>query len=145
MINAGFFRRLIAWLIDHVILSVISLAISIIFGAPIGVTKIFDNSFFAMIGAILSSVLILILFFLQFLYFGFFWSKDGQSIGKRMMGIKVIRFNGHYLSFIAAGLRGTLGYWLSGLIFSLGYIWAALDPRCEAWHDKIFSTWVIRA
>jgi uncharacterized RDD family membrane protein YckC len=37
-------------------------------------------------------------------------------------------------------LRGTVGYWISGLVFGLGFIWAAFDGRKEAWHDKLFDT-----
>ena len=43
------------------------------------------------------------------------------------------------------GFRGTIGYWISGLIFGLGFIWAAFDQDKEAWHDKLFDTWVVQA
>ena len=39
----------------------------------------------------------------------------------------------------------SLGYYISGLLFSLGYIWAIFDPNKEAWHDKLFDTWVVSA
>lgn len=40
-------------------------------------------------------------------------------------------------------LRETVGKILSGMFFSLGYIWAAFDNRKQAWHDKIAGTCVI--
>jgi uncharacterized RDD family membrane protein YckC len=61
------------------------------------------------------------------------------------MNIRVVRDDGSLLTFISAGLRGTFGYWVSSLIFSLGFIWAAFDDRQQGWHDKIFGTRVERA
>jgi len=62
-----------------------------------------------------------------------------------LLKMKVVRQTGaDDLSFIRAGLRGTLGYWLSGLVFGLGYLWALVDPQQETWHDKIFDTWVVK-
>jgi uncharacterized RDD family membrane protein YckC len=49
------------------------------------------------------------------------------------------------MSYVRAALRGTVGYWISGFIFGLGYIWAAFDSDKEAWHDKLFDTSVIEA
>lgn len=50
-----------------------------------------------------------------------------------------------YISFWRAAFRGTLGYIISGFVFSLGFIWAAFDGQKEAWHDKLFDTWVVRS
>ena len=58
--------------------------------------------------------------------------------------IKVVRTDGEPVGFIRSGLRGTVGYWISGLIFGIGYIWAAFDIRRQAWHDKIFDTIVVK-
>jgi uncharacterized RDD family membrane protein YckC len=64
----------------------------------------------------------------------------------KVIGIKVLSRNtGGLLSFVMAGLRGSVGYWISGLICGLGYIWAAFDAKQEAWHDKIFGTTVVTA
>jgi len=57
---------------------------------------------------------------------------------------KVVRQDGGELSFLTAGLRGSLGYWISSLLFNLGFLWAAFDQEKETWHDKIFKTWVVK-
>jgi uncharacterized RDD family membrane protein YckC len=49
------------------------------------------------------------------------------------------------VSFISGALRGTVGYFISSLIFDLGFIWAAFDANQEAWHDKLFDTHVVMA
>lgn len=56
------------------------------------------------------------------------------------MDIRVVQPDGHSLSFVMAGLRGSLGYVLSGLIFGLGYLWFFVDKQQETWYDKIFNT-----
>jgi uncharacterized RDD family membrane protein YckC len=62
----------------------------------------------------------------------------------KLFGIKVISRNtAGLLSFFMAGLRGSIGYWISSLICGLGYLWAIWDARGEAWHDKIFGTTVL--
>ena len=88
--------------------------------------------------------LFIILAFFQFFYFAYFWSRDGQSLGMKLTNVKVVRQQeSDELSFWRAGFRGTIGYYISGLIFGLGYIWAAFDDEKETWHDKLFDTWVV--
>jgi len=63
----------------------------------------------------------------------------------KLTGIKVVQRDGNLQSYVRAALRGTVGYWISALIFGLGFIWAAFDSEKEAWHDKIFDTSVVEA
>ncbi len=37
-----------------------------------------------------------------------------------------------------------LGYYLSMLPFGLGFLWIAIDPRKQGWHDKLAGTVVVR-
>jgi uncharacterized RDD family membrane protein YckC len=86
-------------------------------------------------------LILLVSVLFQFLYFGYFWSRPhGQSVGMKLMAINVTREDGAKLGFMRAGLRGSVGYWISGLVFFLGFIWAIFDKNGEAWHDKIFDT-----
>jgi hypothetical protein len=36
-----------------------------------------------------------------------------------------------------------VGYIISGLALSLGFIWLAFDPKRQGWHDKIARTYVV--
>ncbi len=83
--------------------------------------------------------------FSHFLYFGFLWSRDGQTLGMKLLGIKVVRRGDEPMSFLRSAFRGTLGYYISGFFFCIGFIWAAFDANQETWHDKIFETRVVRA
>ena len=122
----------------------VSIIVMMIFGMIVGISAGGEGFFAQLLSA--ASILALALFALlfQFLYFGYFWSRNGESVGMIPLSIKVVRRNGRPLSFVRAGLRGTVGYWISGLFLGLGYLWAAVDGNKEAWHDKIFDTWVVR-
>jgi uncharacterized RDD family membrane protein YckC len=111
----------------------------------IALTLSLDGGLFQLIARYLAWVTLATLLVLHFLYYGFFWSRDGNTLGMKAFEIKVVRRTPEAkISFFRAGLRGTLGYYISGLVFGLGYLWAAIDRRKEAWHDKLFDTAVVR-
>jgi uncharacterized RDD family membrane protein YckC len=146
MEKAGFFSRLVAYLIDGFLVAIVAGILSWLILMLVGGATIDQNSSF--IGIFTGSYLIiwLVTLVLVFLYFGYFWSASGSSLGMRVVNIKVIRrTEGEAIDFVRAGLRGTFGYWVSGFIFGLGFWWALFDAQKETWHDKIFDTWVVKS
>ena len=134
-----------AWFGDLLVIAAIATIISFILGSAVGLTAGRESAFLGFISVTLAIIWGLSLFLLQFLYFAYFWSKDGQSFGMRWLHIRVVRQNKEdAISFWRAGFRGSIGYWISGLIFYIGYIWAIFDDDSETWHDKIFDTWVVQ-
>ncbi|MCE2473098.1 MAG: RDD family protein [Anaerolineae bacterium] len=67
---------------------------------------------------------------------------NGQTLGKMVFGLRVIKKNGRRVSVLDALLRNVLGYMVSQ-IFLLGYIWAFTDRENQAWHDKMAGTVVV--
>ncbi|MBC7814055.1 MAG: RDD family protein [Burkholderiales bacterium] len=115
--------RFIAIFIDNIILGIIA---AVLFsgaeetGAGVGV----------IIGAI---------------YSWYFWTQqDGQTLGKKLMGIRVIKTTGEKMTAGDAIVR-YIGYYISGAVFALGYIWALFDNDNQGWHDKLASTYVVKA
>lgn len=145
MIKASFFSRFIAWLVDFFAMGIIGGLLGILLSGLLGVSAETGSFVLAALFGTVGLIVWFVILILQFLYFGYFWNKDGQSIGMKITGIKVVRQDGNLMSYVRAALRGTFGYWVSGLIFGLGYFWAAFDSDKEGWHDKIFDTWVIEA
>ncbi|WP_310414366.1 RDD family protein [Chamaesiphon sp. OTE_8_metabat_110] len=140
MNNASFFQRFAAWLIDRVILSILYFLGSLAVGV---VSAVYTSSRIDVPNLLLSAgvgVFMLVSILGDFLYFGYFWSRRERSIGMGIMNIRVVKTDGHPLSFIIAGLRGSVGYYVSGLCFGLGYIWFFVDKQHATWHDKIFNT-----
>lgn len=127
--KASFFSRLIAYLIDMVIVAI-----------PAGIVEIiFTNQSgrISPIGAILYVVI-------AFGYYIYFWSSSGQTLGKKWLGVRVVSTDGEIISAGRAVLR-LIGYAISGLFFGLGFLWAAWDSESQGWHDKIANTYVIQA
>ena len=143
---ASFLSRFFALLIDWVAMGVLAAIVTFIANFCLVATLGTSSDLVAIIAGLTAFLLFIILAVFQFVYFGYFWSKDGESIGMKLLNMKVVRQNeGDTLSFWRAGFRGTIGYWISGLIFGLGFLWAAFDQNKEAWHDKLFDTWVLKS
>jgi uncharacterized RDD family membrane protein YckC len=79
------------------------------------------------------------------LYFCYFWSAQGggQTLGMRVLNLKVVRTDGSALTVLQAFIR-YIGLIVSIACVFIGVIWAAFDANKQGWHDKIASTYVIR-
>lgn len=82
-------------------------------------------------------------FLVGILYNWFFWTRqNGQTPGKKLMGLRVIKADGSQLSDIDALIRA-VGYYVSGMLFGIGYIWAMFDDENRTWHDIFAGTRVV--
>ncbi|MBU2591307.1 MAG: RDD family protein [Nitrospinota bacterium] len=81
-------------------------------------------------------------FFISFLYFVTFWLLGGETIGKKVFGLRVVGENGKALSLKNAILR-YLGYLISSVFF-IGFIWASFDEKKQGWHDRLATSYVVR-
>jgi uncharacterized RDD family membrane protein YckC len=69
--------------------------------------------------------------------------RDGQTLGKKAAGIRVIDLGtGGPLGYGRAFVRW-LGRWVSLLVFGLGYLWMLWDPEKQTWHDKMAGSIVV--
>ena len=77
-------------------------------------------------------------------YFPWFWARSGSTPGMRMNGLRVVRdTDGGPVSGGQALLR-LVGFWVSGAVFYLGFIWIFIDQRHRGWHDLIAGTVVVK-
>jgi len=80
-----------------------------------------------------------VIFFVQV----FFWSR-GQSIGKAILGLRVVdNKRGEKLGFGSMLIRELFAKTGSNLVFYLGNIWVLIDKQNRAWHDKIIDSYVV--
>jgi uncharacterized RDD family membrane protein YckC len=120
--RASFGLRLVAAIIDGLILDVIAFVLYIVLKSA-------------------GSGLSLILGLAYFTYFE--GSPSGQTPGKRVMGIRVIDFRtGGALGYGKALLRW-VGRIVSTIACLLGYLWMLWDKERQTWHDKIAETVVV--
>ena len=69
----------------------------------------------------------------------------GSSVGKRMVGIKIVKADGNQPGCITGVLlREIIGKFISSIIILLGFIWIIIDDKRQGWHDKIAETYVVR-
>ncbi len=69
---------------------------------------------------------------------------DGQTLGKVLCGIRVVRTSDAGRPGFLRSLGRHVASQVSGLAFGLGYLWMLWSPRRATWHDSISSTMVIR-
>jgi uncharacterized RDD family membrane protein YckC len=78
-------------------------------------------------------------------YFTVLEGGPGQTIGKRVVGVRVVRAEGEGpVGYGAAAVRYVSRY-VSAAPCLLGYLWALWDGRRQTWHDKIADTLVVPA
>ncbi len=130
--------RLIAYLIDGFVLG-------IIFGIPyvIGLLLVTmgaggNNSAATLAGG----VIVLVSIVIAVAYKPWMWSRGGQTVGYKVMRLKVVRVHDGGPLSGAQAVGRLLGYIVSS-VFSLGFIWIAFDARRQGWHDKLAGTVVV--
>jgi uncharacterized RDD family membrane protein YckC len=70
------------------------------------------------------------------------WANGGQTLGNFSTMIKVVRKDGSPVTWGKSILR-FIGYLVSGIPLSIGFLWVAFDSHRQGWHDKIAGTYVI--
>lgn len=141
MQHVGFLIRLVAYIIDAIILAIGQGILMAIFGLSSFMTQSGGGSQVS-IGALQIIGFILILVW-DIGYFVYFWSSSGQTPGKMIMGIKVVSVDGGPVSVGKAIVR-LIGYAISGIVIYLGFLWIIWDKEKQGWHDKIASTYVVK-
>lgn len=133
-VRAGVARRLCAFLADLFIVAVVvALALLSVkgFAAQDG-----THSDLVALCWVLSGLVYLVAFFRGL--------SVGQTLGKALCNLRVVdKRDGSVPGIGRMLLRETLGKWVSGLFFSLGYFWAIWDRDGQTWHDKIAGTVVL--
>ena len=69
---------------------------------------------------------------------------DGFTIGKKVLGIKVVSLKGGKVDLLRAFVRPLVKV-LSAVCLGLGYLWMLWDDRSQTWEDKIADTYVVEA
>jgi uncharacterized RDD family membrane protein YckC len=158
-VYATFGQRLLALIIDGIIISIVYFVIltPIITVLGFGIASEAQNldsmteeeatsAAMGMAGGIIAAVgtAILAVYAIQLLYYSIMESSKYQgSVGKIAMGIKVVDLNGNRVSFGTAFIRA-IGKLISGMIMYIGYLMAAFTEKKQGLHDMIASTLVVK-
>jgi uncharacterized RDD family membrane protein YckC len=127
---AGFWRRLAAYLIDSILVSIVG-------GILLAILAGIGGDGGAVIGYLIWIVG-------SFVYYAVMESSEYQAtVGKIALGIQVTDMNGNRVTFGRA-LGRNLAKILSALILYIGFIMAAFTARKQALHDIIANTLVVK-
>ncbi len=74
----------------------------------------------------------------------FLTRNNGQTPGKMLLGIRVIKADGTAISEMDVFMR-YVGYILNSALLMLGWLWAMVDPERQGLHDKLARTYVVHA
>jgi uncharacterized RDD family membrane protein YckC len=149
---AGFWLRLVAFLIDQLVLAIpgfLALVIAVAFfglqlpGPDADLTEIADLTemptprgvFLATEGVLLA---------INWLYFALMESSSWRgTLGKRALGVAVTDLNGKRITFGRASGR-FFGKLLSMMTLGVGYVMAAVTDKKQALHDVLAKCLVVR-
>ena len=151
-VYAGFWRRAVAIALDTLILVIISFIVLILATVIAAYQSSTITSALggpltpADLTTVISPVIliaVLIISVVTFFYYPLLESSSWQAtIGKRLMGLRVVDESGARISFLRA-LARYLSKILSA-VFLIGYIMAAFTSKKQALHDLIAGTLVIK-
>ena len=151
---AGFVTRYIAFLLDVLVVAIASLLFITVarvtldfFGINTLLASAADSRDVAGQTVVLSGAMRWLLTVAGgFLTFGVYsiaaWLLVGKTVGKALMGLRVLGQDGRRLTFSQALIRA-LSYYVSGLALFIGFLWVLVDDRRQTWHDKLARTIVV--
>ncbi len=131
----GFWIRAVASLIDNVLVFLVAVILIVLQGLG---TQ--GASLRTIQGQVVSHLLTLSI---NFLYFGWLQGKYQGTPGKRLLGLRLVRSDLAPVE-VSRSIARSLASIVSGLVFGLGYLWAAFDSKKRSWHDRMAGTLVIR-
>jgi len=140
----GFWIRLVALIIDGIVVRVVVAPVGMIFGGlglAGGMMTGVPHAGLALLGGGVTLILVL---FGSWLYEAFMESSSYQAtLGKMIFGMKVTDLNGNRISFERATGRH-FAKWLSAMILCIGYIMVGFTERKQGLHDLLAGTLVRR-
>ncbi len=138
VVYAGFWKRVAAYIIDYIILLVISMVIGGLFGV---ITYAAGESSLAGKASQIVSFLVTLVVTVGY-YAWFHASTGGATPGKMAIGIKVVRTTGEQIS-IARAIGRYFASVISAVLLCIGFIMAAFTERKQGLHDMISDTVVV--
>jgi uncharacterized RDD family membrane protein YckC len=139
----GFWIRVLAALIDGVIVRVVAAPVALIFGG-LGMAGMMTGLPHVGLGILGGGVTIILVLFGGWLYEALMESSSYQAtIGKMILGMKVTDLYGKRISFGRATGRHFAKI-LSGMMLCIGFIMVGLTERKQGLHDLLAGTLVRR-
>jgi uncharacterized RDD family membrane protein YckC len=141
----GFFRRAAAFLLDVGFILILSalMAVMAYVGYKVGLSA-HDRSLSWNNAAPLVSLLTFACVALLSLYFIIFHGMGGKTVGKWLLGLRVVGADKAPITYRRALLRWIATVGLGCASLGLAFLWIIWQREKRGWHDLVAQTWVIR-
>ena len=128
-LTPGFFRRLAAMVYDSFLLVALWFFATALL-LPLNGSRAFSSEqvFYP-----------IYLFAVSFVFYGWFWTHGGQTLGLKAWKLKVLTLEQQPLSWKQAFVRFICAIF-SLLLAGLGFFWLIWDKNSYAWHDYLSKT-----
>lgn len=136
---ASLLRRLGAMLYDFLLFG--SAVLLIGFLTMLAVTELFTIKNVAP-GSIFAKLFFIYLLAFGYLFFGWFWTHGGQTLGMRAWKLHVITFEGNQITWTQAFFRYIYSL-ISWIPLGAGYLWMLVDKNNLTFHDRISKTAIV--
>lgn len=151
---SGWWRRVGAYIIDAILIGLVSGAIVAIAMLASGAELL--NAKDELSGTFVLLIMIVGYFAMPTIYYCWMMSAtDGQTLGKKALDIRVVREDGLAVDAWFAFKRQILviniffgmilGFFLFGLPQLIDYLWPLWDAKNQALHDKVVKSRVVKA
>ncbi|MCK5872013.1 MAG: RDD family protein [Methylococcales bacterium] len=129
--KVGFFRRVGAIFYDTLLL------LAVLFLAAACLLLVNNGE------AVTSKILIIPYYLtVSFVFFGWFWTHNGQTAGLKTWKLRLKTMNGEPLTWKHALIR-FLGALLSWSTLGIGFLWVLFDQNNYSLHDHLSKTYLI--
>jgi uncharacterized RDD family membrane protein YckC len=129
----GFGRRLLASIIDTVLLTLILMPLLYLLVEEGGSTAMAADSLLSLLFNYLLPIIIVLIF----------WRRYRGTPGKLWLDLQVVDASSHQTLRWGQSLLRYIGYFISALPLGLGFFWILWDKRRQGWHDKLAGSVVL--
>ena len=87
--------------------------------------------------------LLISLLIVSFIFYGWFWTNGGQTLGMKTWKLRLTRLDGNAISWKQAGIRFLTAI-LSWACFGIGFLCILFTADKRAWHDILSQTIIVQ-
>ena len=133
--TAGLFRRLLAIIYD------LFLLIALLFIATT-IAMVLSGGNAIVPGQPLYPFYVIYLLIVSFVFYGWFWTHGGQTLGMKTWKMRLQQTNGEAMTWRLALIRFVTAM-ISWSIVGAGYLWSLFSPSKRTWHDIASRTLLV--
>ena len=141
--TAGFWLRGVAFLVDAGLVALLATGGAMLVDLAVQIGGMISSAPEAGLEWLDTTATSLLLVLIALCYFTLFVGFRGQTPGKMLLGLKIVRTTGEEIGYGRALVRW-FGQCLGLLPLGLGFLMVALSRRKQGLHDKIAGTYVVR-